>query len=333
MNALKVLFIGGNGTISAECSRAALAEGMELTHLNRGSSALRPAIPGVSQLTGNALDPASLARALGDKRFDVVVNFHTFTPDQMATSVELFRGRVMQYVFISSASVYSKPVTSLPIREGSAVKNPWSDYARGKIECEQLLWRAYRDLDFPATVVRPSHTYDETHIPLEGGWIHIDRMRRGKPVVVHGDGTSLWTMTHSRDFARGLVGILGNPRAIGETYQITSDETLTWDAIAHQLGAAAGVEPQIVHVTSEAIARRIPAQSAPLLGDKAHSVVFDNTKIKELVPGFKATTPFWRGAQEIIQWFDAAPERRWIDRELDAAYDDLVRGVDVESGN
>jgi nucleoside-diphosphate-sugar epimerase len=256
--------------------------------------------------------------------FDVVVDYLAFTPEQVRFDLEMFRGRVGQYVFISSASAYQTPPARLPITESTPLRNPYWRYSRDKIACEDLLVRAYRDEGFPATIVRPSHTYDHTSLPLQGGWTVIDRMRRGAPIVVHGDGTSPWTLTHHTDFARAFAGLLAEPRAIGDSFHITSDETLTWNQIAGILAAAAGAEPRIVHVPSDVVAALDPEWGASLLGDKAHPLVFDNSKIKSLVPGWEATVPFWRGAREIIAWHDADASRRLVDREIDATIDQLI---------
>lgn len=322
--ALRILFIGGNGTISAASSRLAVARGHDLTLLNRGTSTTRPAIEGVRHLTGDASEASSVAAAIGDLEFDVVVSFRSFLPDQVRADVDLFRGRTGQYVYISSASAYQKPVARLPITESTPLSNPFWQYSRDKAASEDVLVAAMRDHGFPATIVRPSHTYDETSIPLDGGWTIIDRMRRGAPTLVHGDGTSLWTLTHARDFAIAFVGLLGHPAAVGDVFHITSDEVMPWDQIATTLGRAAGVQPQLVHAASETIARAIPEWGPGLLGDKAHSVVFDNSKVRRLVPEFTATVPFWRGAEEIIAWYDADPARRRVDADLDSRLDALI---------
>jgi nucleoside-diphosphate-sugar epimerase len=324
MTALRVLFIGGNGIISSACSALAVRRGIDLTLLNRGESTTRPPIEGARHLTGDAGDPDSLREAIGDSEFDVVANFRSFTPDQVRADIELFSGRVGQYVYISSASAYQKPVARLPITESTPLRNPWWEYSRNKIASEDLLVAAYRDSGFPATIVRPSHTYDRTLIPLEAGWTAIERMRQGKPIVVHGDGTSLWTMTHNTDFAKAFVGLLGHPMSIGDTFQITSNEVLTWNAIARMLADAAGAEADIVHVASAQIAKAIPAWGPGLLGDKAHSVMFDNTKVKSVVPEYVATVPFVTGAKEIVDWYDEDPSRRRVDPEIDRAIDGLV---------
>lgn len=319
-----VLFIGGTGIISSACAERALATGMDLTILNRGTTATRPLPDGAEVVQGDVRDPASVRDALGDREFDVVVDFVAFTPEHVRTDLDIFTGRTGQYVFISSASAYQTPLARLPIVESTPLRNPFWRYSRDKIACEELLVGAYRSEGFPATIVRPSHTYDRTSIPTSGGWTDIDRMRRGAPVVVHGDGTSLWTMTHNTDFAHAFVGLLGNPQAVGDSFHITSDESLTWDQIYRMLGAAAGVEPELVHVPSERIAAADPDLGAGLLGDKAHSVIFDNRKVKALVPDFVATTPFWRGAQEIVGWYDEDASRRQVDEERDALFDRLV---------
>jgi nucleoside-diphosphate-sugar epimerase len=322
--ALRVLFIGGNGIISSASSARVIERGDELTLLNRGKSTTRPPIAGARQLIGDADDAASVAAAVGEQEFDVVADFRAFSPEQVARDIELFEGRCRQYVFISSASAYQKPVARLPITESTPLRNPFWQYSRDKIAGEDLLVTAYRERGFPAMIVRPSHTYDGTSVPLLGGWTAIERMRRGKPVVVQGDGTSLWTLTHTRDFAVAFTGLLGNERAVGEAFHITSDEVLTWNQVGEALARAAGAEFRPVHIASEAIARELPEDGPGLLGDKSHSVIFDNTKVKSLVPEYRAVIPFWRGAHEIIEWHDADASRRIVDPELDAAFDRLV---------
>jgi nucleoside-diphosphate-sugar epimerase len=230
-------------------------------------------------------------------------------------------------VFISSASAYQKPPRRLPVTESTPLHNPYWQYSRDKIACEDLLMVAYRDREFPVTIVRPSHTYDRTSMPIDGGWTQTDRMRRGLPVLVHGDGTSLWTLTHHADVAKGLVGLLGNTRAIGEAYTITGDDVLTWNQIFTIIGHAAGVEPDLVHVPSDLIASVDPNWGAGLLGDKAHSMTFDNTKIKALVPDYVATIPFEQGAREMIAWRDEDPDRRVVNEQLNATIDDLIARV------
>lgn len=328
MTALRILFIGGTGIISSACVPRVLAAGHALTVLNRGTTARRP-LPadGVEVLRADARDGASVRAAIGDREFDVVVNFVAYTPDHVQSDVELFQGRTGQYVFISSASAYQKPPRRVPVTESTPLYNPYWRYSQDKIACEEVLTRAYREGDFPVTVVRPSHTYDRTSVPIEGGWTQIERMRRGLEVVVHGDGTSLWTLTHHVDFAKGFLGLLGNTRAIGEAYTITGDDVLTWNQIFTLLARAAGVEPRLVHVPSDVIASVDPEWGAGLLGDKAHSMVFDNSKLKALVPDYVATIPFERGAREIVQWYDADPARRVVDDRVDATIEVLLDRV------
>jgi nucleoside-diphosphate-sugar epimerase len=309
---VRVLFIGGTGTISSACSRLALARGIELYLFNRGRTE-RPIPAGAHVLHGDVRDRASVESALGDATFDVVVNWVSYTPEHVEADIELFGGRTSQYVFISSASAYHKPIPSLPITESTPLYNPYWAYSRAKIACEERLVRAYREERFPVTIVRPSHTYDRTGLPMRGGYTVIDRMRKGKRVIVHGDGTSLWVLTHHEDFAKGFVGLLGNHHAVGDVFHITSDEVLTWNQIFAILAHAAGVEPHLIHVPSECIAAYDPEWGAGLLGDKAHSVIFDNAKIKRLVPDFVATIPYSQGAREVLAWFDADPARQVVD--------------------
>lgn len=324
MAATRLLVIGGTGVISSAVTRLAVERGLDVTVLNRGSSATRPLPEGAEVLQADVRDPASVRAALGDREFDSVVDWVAFTPEHVQTDVDLFAGRTGQYVFISSASAYQTPPERLPVTESTPLRNPFWQYSRDKIACEDLLVRAYRDSGFPATVIRPSHTYDRTLVPLDGGWTAVERMRQGREVVVHGDGTSLWTLTHHEDFARGMVPLLGNPRTLGEAFHITSDDTPTWDQIVRALAAAAGVEPRIVHVPSDAIAAADPEWGAGLLGDKAHAMVFDTTKLRRLVPDFATTIRFEQGAREIVAWHDADPARRAVDARLDALMDDLV---------
>lgn len=329
MSALSVLFLGGSGIISSASTRLAVERGLDLTVLNRGESTTRPLPDGVRTVRADVRDPASVREALGDREFDAVVDWVAFTPEHVRTDVELFTGRTGQYVFISSASAYQTPPARLPVTESTPLRNPHWQYSRDKIACEDLLVRAYREDGFPATIVRPSHTYDRTLVPLDGGWTALERMRQGKEVVVHGDGTSLWTLTHHTDFAQGFVPLLGHPRTLGEAFHLTSDDVLTWDQITHALAAAAGVEARIVHVPSDVIASHDPEWGAGLLGDKAHSMVFDNAKVRSVVPGYRATVPFERGAREIVDWFDADPTRKVVDARLDALMDRLVESYRV----
>jgi len=325
---VSVLFIGGTGRISASCVREAVSLGFDVSVLNRGASGLRSVPDAVRTLHADLDDDAGFAAALDGRSFDVVADFMSFTTPRLRRNVELLRDRIGQYIFISSASAYAKPVPSLPIRDSSPLRNPFWQYSRDKIACEEYLTSVYRADGFPATIVRPSHTYDEFSVPLEGHWTQIARMRAGKPALIHGDGTSLWTLTHSSDFAYMFAGVLGRAAAIGEAYHITGDEVLTWDAIATELAHAAGVaSPQLVHVASDTIAKAIPSIGPGLVGDKAHSVVFDNSKVRALRPGFAQKVPFATGACQIIAAHDAHPELCEVDHDLDAAIDALIASL------
>ncbi len=320
---MKVLFIGGTGIISSACSDIAVKSGFELYLLNRGES--KREVPESAQLLhGDIRHQDTVQKALGSMNFDVVVDWIAFAPEHIETDIELFRGRTNQYVFISSASAYQTPPVNLPVTESTPLANPFWQYSRDKIACEERLLKAYREEQFPMTIIRPSHTYDQTMLPLKGRYTAIDRMRKGKKVIVQGDGTSLWVLTHNRDFAKGFVGLLGNSRAIGETFHITSDELLTWNQIYELAARAAGATAQIVHIPSDVIAKYDAEGGAELLGDKAHSMIFDNTKIKRIVPDFAATIPFSRGIEEIIGWFDADPARQIVDEHLNQLIDKII---------
>lgn len=324
MTAQRVLFIGGTGTISASCVADAVAAGFDVSVLNRGSGR-RPLPDGVHEIIGDVRDAASLRQAVGDAEFDVVADFLAFTPEHVSAGIEQFEGRTGQYIFISSASAYDKPPRALPVTESTPLRNPFWQYSRDKIACEDLLVGAYRDRGFPVTIVRPSHTYDRGLLPNTGHWTDIARLRAGKPVVIHGDGTSLWTLTHARDFAVGFTGLLGHPAAIGEAFTITGDHAPSWNDIYASLADAAGVaEPEFVHIASETIAAFRPEVGPGLLGDKSFTALFDNSKIKRFVPTFGTTIRFDEGAREIIAHFDAHPELQIVDAGLDADFDRMV---------
>lgn len=329
---LSVLFIGGSGVISAAAAELAVARGHRLTVLNRGQSALREVPAAAELITADVRDAAQVTAALGERTFDVVVDFVAFTPEHVRADIAQFAGRTGQYVFISSASAYQKPPAALPVRESTPLHNPFWQYSRDKIACEDVLMAAYREQGFPVTIIRPSHTYDRTQITLLNGWTDIHRMRTGQPVVVHGDGTSLWTLTHSTDLAKALVGLFGRPQAVGDSFTITSDEYLPWDAIYAEYAKAAGAPaPTIVHVTSDAMAAANPDWSGGLLGDRSHSVIFDNSKVKTLVPDFLCTTPVALGFREAIAWYDAHPEQQVVDEALNATLDELVAAHSTHS--
>ena len=322
---MKVLFIGGTGIISSACSALALECGIELYLLNRGKTFKRSIPAGAKLLNGDIREPDSVKTALGSLDFEAVVDWVAFTPQHIETDLDLFRGRTAQYMFISSASAYQTPPSTLPVTESTPLDNPFWEYSRNKIACEERLTQAYRQERFPITIVRPSHTYDCTLLPFDGGYNIINRMRTGRKVIIPGDGTSLWTLTHHRDFARGLVGLLGNSHAIGDTFQITSDEILTWNQIYAILAHAAGVaEPKFVHIASDLLAAFSPEWGAGLLGDKSNSMLFDNSKIKRVVPDFHCTIPFSRGAEEIMSWYDADPAHRKVDADIDQLHDQII---------
>lgn len=320
---MKVLFIGGTGVISSACSALAAAQGVELYLLNRGRG-VREMPASAHLLQADARDPQAVTQAIQGHTFDAIVNWVAYTPDHIEADIALFRGRTRQYIFISSASAYQTPPQSLPITESTPLSNPFWAYSRAKIACEERLVQAYRQEQFPATIVRPSHTYDRTLLPMHGGYTVVDRMRRSQKVIVHGDGTSLWTLTHHADFARAFIPLLGHPQAIGDVFHITSDEALTWNQIFQMVAAAAGVTPHLVHIPSAFIAAFDPDWGSSLLGDKAHSMIFDNSKIRRIAPDFRATIPFWQGAQEILAWYDADPKRQMVDQAFNQLQDRII---------
>lgn len=322
---MRVLFIGGTGNISTAASRRAIALGLDLYLLNRGERGVD--IAGAKWLRADINDAAAVTAALGTLTFDAVVNFIAFTPEHIERDLQIFAARTKQYVFISSASAYEKPPRSHLIVESTPLKNPYWAYSRNKIACEERLMRAYRDDGVPVTIVRPSLTYD-TVLPIAiGGWgcaTLLERLKAGRAIIVHGDGTSLWTVTHAQDFAKGFVPLLGHPLAIGQSYHITSDEVLTWNQIYETIAGALGVAPTLVHLPSDFIAEMEPDMAGGLLGDKAHSAIFDNSKIKRLVPEYIATMPFHVGIRRTIDWFLAEPKRWLVRPEVEATMDRLI---------
>jgi len=325
---MRVLFIGGTGIISTASTQLAAERGIDLTLATRGRRSAK--LPeSVKTLTLDMDDAVGAAQALASHQFDVVVDWIAFTPEQIERDLKLFRGRTDQYIFISSASAYQKPSRHYLITESTPLANPFWQYSRDKIACEDRLMRAYREEDFPITIVRPSLTYGETQVTLainswEKSYTAVDRMRRGKKVIVPGDGSSLWVITHNTDFAKGLVGLLGSPQAIGHAFHITSDEVMTWDQYYTIVAEAAGVDAEIIHMPTDFIGACFPDKLGGLKGDKAVSVVFDNTKIKRFVPGFCATVPFAEGIRRTLAWFDADPARRQIDDAANERWDKLI---------
>jgi NAD dependent epimerase/dehydratase family. len=329
---MRALFIGGTGTISSAVSRLAVEKGWELYLLNRGNCPERvPA--GAKVIKCDIGNESEVSRLIADMTFDVVADFIAYVPEQVERDIRLFSGKTFQYIFISSASAYQKPLAHYRITEGTPLANPYWEYSRNKIACEERLMREYREKGFPVTIVRPSHTYDERKVPVavhgkKGSWQVIDRMLKGKPVIVHGDGLSLWTLTHNTDFAKAFVGIMANPAAIGEAVHITSDETLTWNAIYDAIGRALGVTVKKVHVPSGFLAACDPEYEGTLLGDKAYSVVFDNSKIKRLVPGFTATVRFDQGVRMSLEYIMSHPELQVPDEEFDRFCDRVIEAWD-----
>jgi nucleoside-diphosphate-sugar epimerase len=324
---MKVLFIGGTGNISSACTQFAAEKGYEVFVINRGQNP-HAAIPeGVTALTSDVHDKKRMKELLKPNKFDSVVQFQAFEVEHIEADLELFHDKTNQYVMISTASAYQKPPVDYLIKESTPLHNPYWVYSRKKIACELRLMQAYREQSFPVTIVRPSYTYGETWIPSAVGgrdYTIVHRMRQGKKIIVHGDGQSLWTMTHNSDFAKGLIGLLGNVQAVGESFHITSDEVLTWDQIYQAIGQAAGVTPKLIHITSEFIGAVVPQWGEFLFGDKACSMVFDNSKIKRVVPEFKATVPFSQGVKRSVEWFDADVKRQIVNRESDALIDRII---------
>ena len=317
---MNILFIGGTGIISTGCVRVALQRGWSVTLLNRGKTG--PVPEGCRHLAADIRDPVQARKALGGLEFDAVVDWVTYEPAHVDTDLGLFRDRTGQLVFISSASAYQTPPAKLPVTEDTPLDNPFWAYSRQKIACEQRLLHAMQE-GFPATIVRPSHTYGRGPFPYDGGYTVLDRIRRGKAVVVPGDGTSLWTLTHHLDFAIGLLGLLGRPEALSEAFHITGDEWLSWNDIFAMLGQHLGHEPVLAHVPSEAIMKASPDWGASVWGDKAHSMVFDNSKIRRLVPEFRTTIPFATGSRDIIEWYREHPDHCRVDPAFDALQDRL----------
>ena len=310
---MKVLFLGGTGNISAPCVQLAAAEGHAVTLLTRATRDAE--LPeSVVRVKGDAADPSTLA-SLAAARFDAVIDFIAFDAADVRRDVEAFRGSIGQYVLISSAAVYRRPPPHYVVTEAMPLGNPYWDYARKKIEAEEVLREAARETGFPMTIVRPSYTYGQSWVPTTSGtdYTVVYRLRRGLEVVVPGDGTSLFVLTHATDFAGGLVGLLGQPAAIGEAFHITSDEVLTWNEVHETIGRVVGAQPRLVHIPSDFIARIDARRGASLLGDKAWSVVFDNTKLRSVVPGFHARIRFAEGVRGSIAWLEAHPARQRID--------------------
>lgn len=340
---MKVLFIGGTGTISMAISRLLLSSGHDLTLLNRGSRTSElPSSDNLHIINVDINDEDKVKALLEGQTFDSVCDFIGFVPAQVERDIRLFEGITKQYMYISSASAYNKPGRDYVITEGTSLANPYWEYSRNKIACEELLMKVYRERNFPVTIIRPSHTYDERSIPLgvhgtKGSWQVAKRMLEGKPVIIHGDGTSLWTMTHNSDFAKGFVGLIGNPHAIGEAFQITNDETLTWNQIYETLAKCLNVEFKPYYVSSAFLAKASGADKdgvgkfdyiGSLIGDKANSVVFNNAKLKKAVPGFVPSVRFEQGIKATIDYVLSHPEYQIEDPEFDEWCDNVIKTLD-----
>ena len=318
---MNVLFIGGTGIISTHCVELALERGWHVTLMNRGLSSPVPAA--CQHIVADIRNPQETAKALGGQEFDAVIDWVTFLPAHVETDIDLFRDRTGQLVFISTASAYQTPPQRLPITEETPLENPFWAYSRDKIACEERLFEEM-GRGFPATIVRPSHTYGRNKFPFNGAYTYLHRIREGKPIVLPGDGTSIWTMTHARDFAVGLLGLLGKPEALGEAFHITSDEWLSWNQIFQHLGRHLGREPIFAHLPSSVVMRADQELGAGFWGDKAHSMIFDNSKLKAVVPEFNAAIPFASGCKDIIDWYEEDLTRCEVDIEADALQDRLV---------
>jgi nucleoside-diphosphate-sugar epimerase len=327
---MKILFIGGTGIISSACSDLAVARGHELFVLNRSISKKYPVSQGATVLQADVYtDEARLATLLAGQRFDAVVDYLAYTVNDIERDLRLFRGKTDQFVFISSASAYQKPPRNYVITERTPLENPYWEYSRNKIACEDRLLFAYLEEGFPVTIIRPSYTYGVSQIPFgvsswQHSWTVIDRMKRGQKVIVPGDGTSLWVLTWNADFAKGLIGLLGNKKAIGEAFHITSDEVLTWNQIHLEAYQALGLEPNVIHIPSDLIAAYHPDSLGSLVGDKSNSVVFDNSKIKRFVPDYSCEVTWAEGVRRCLEWFEAHPDFQTIDPEMNSIWDGIV---------
>lgn len=323
---MKLLIIGGTGTISSAVVKRALEKGIDITVLNRGHHELPK---GVHQITADMRDEKAAAAALGNSTFDVVADFITFTKEQAAQGIRLFQGRCKQYLFISSATVYQKPPKTLFVSEGTPLNNPFSEYAQNKIICENEFMQGYRDNGFPITIVRPSYTYGDEHLPFifnshKSRYALISRLKRGKPIIIPGDGSIFWTITHAGDFAHAFVGLMGRMEAVGHAFHITTDECHTWDDFAHIIADALGVKARLEHISTDTLCRFIPEEYAAQTGDKAQTAVFDNSKIKSFVPDFVCKTPFVEGISGCIRYYEENPDKCVEDPEWDALVDEII---------
>ena len=322
---MKALFIGGTGNISTAVSKLAVSSGIDLYLLNRGKT--RQIIFGAKTITCDVNNISKLKKELNNQEWDVVVNWIAFTTADIKRDIELFHGKTKQYIFISSASAYQKPLIYPIVTESTPLANPFWEYSRNKIACEDLLMDHYRESGFPVTIVRPSHTYDTVFPVSVGKWNDYtmpDRMEKSRKIIVHGDGTSLWTLTHSDDFARGFLGLMGHQQATGHAFHITSDEILNWNQIYETIASALGVTINIIHISSDFICKFDDSHTGTLLGDKSYSVIFDNSKIKTFVPGFTAKITFKEGIKRTIEWYNENPEYKTVDDSVNKKLDRII---------
>jgi nucleoside-diphosphate-sugar epimerase len=332
----KILMIGGTGNISTAVSELLLRQGHELHLLCRNGITDTPALSGVSVHLGDSNDEAGMSDFLQGKNFDCAVNWVVWDTGQAERDIRLFEGKTAQYIFISTASAYQKPPASHIVTEKTPLSNPYWEYSRKKIACEQAFMSAYEKRGFPATIVRPSLTYGQKWIPYamasDKSWSLIDRIRKGKRVIVPGDGTSLWTVTNSTDFAQGFAGLAANRKAIGEDFHITSDEVLTWDTILDQIGEAVGTQPQKAHISTEFITAFMPQKEGSLLGDKVNSLIFDNSKLRRFVPDYKPVIPFREGIKKTVAFLQSQPSLQTIDEPYEAMIDKIIAAHDYGKG-
>lgn len=324
---MKVLFIGGTGNLSSACTEIAINKGIEIYHLNRGLTQKTQSTKEVKTIVADIHDTKKVAESLREMTFDSVVDFIAYEPTDILNDIQLFKNKTHQYVFISTASAYQKPTEKLPITEETPLYNPYWEYSRKKIACEKLLEEEYQKSGFPYTIIRPSHTYGKTTVPLIGGYTILHRMLKGEPVIVHGDGTSIWTLTYNKDFAVGVIGLLGNKDAIHKAFHITSDEWLSWNTIYEIMANELGVRPQLVHVPSEIIAKYNQEMGDGLLGDKSHSMIFDNSKIKKFVPEFHPQVSFCEGAKEIISWYKENTIQQSVNLEINETMNNIIHDL------
>ncbi|NLO85030.1 MAG: SDR family oxidoreductase [Clostridiales bacterium] len=325
---MKALFIGGTGTISIAITQLCAARGWDVTLLNRGNN-MSDVPQGAKVIKADINDETAVKEAIEGQHYDVIADFIAFVPAQVERDIRLFAGKTEQYIFISSASAYQKPLSMPWITESTPLANPFWRYSRDKIACEEMLMKAYREQGFPVTIVRPSHTYGNKGVPValhgdNGSYAVLERIRTGRKIIVPGDGLTLWTLTHNTDFAVAFCGLMGNVHAKGEVFQITGDESLTWNQIHEAIGAALGAKPKMVHIASETLALLNPSYEGALIGDKSNNVLFDNTKIKRAVPEFSANKRFDQGVGESIDYIYTHPQCQTTDEKFDHWCDEVI---------